>query len=343
MQSGTHSRLKGSETTDCTPNHAMTAGSVVVGGLFTDPEDLLTNDAPTPITATLDPSRAIFVPRGVGNSFQALEDGTAYTYLVDKHWSAELRSTYTFVNLADPELAIEWPIPLSECVLSEADRRHPMLADVAPMGSEKTLVTGCKGQLGRAVRAAAEARGLMGFEYTDVDEFDFSDPEAYGGIDWDLYGTVVNCGAYTAVDAAETEEGRVACWRANATGPALLAKACAEHGITLVHVSCVLSSLVEPLPSRICEPLPVTRRRAPDGVRHDEVSHSRHRNPSRSRHAAPPPMRAWRTRHDSPLNCTSLPWWTTLSITAAAIWSSPKTLPHMLNSRLVVNTTDWRS
>ena len=34
---------------------AMTAGSVVVGGLFTDPEDLLTNDAPTPITATLDP------------------------------------------------------------------------------------------------------------------------------------------------------------------------------------------------------------------------------------------------------------------------------------------------
>ena len=128
-----------------------------------------------------------------------------------------------------------------------------------------------------------------------------------------------------------------------------------ESGVTGFHLCralralgldcavCVLSSLVEPPPSRICEPLPVTRRRAPDGVRHDEVSHSRHRNPSRSRHAAPPPMRAWRTRHDSPLNCTSLPWWTTLSITAAAIWSSPKTLPHMLNSRLVVNTTDWRS
>ena len=27
---------------------AMTAGSVVVGGLFTDPDDLLTNDAPAP-------------------------------------------------------------------------------------------------------------------------------------------------------------------------------------------------------------------------------------------------------------------------------------------------------
>lgn len=188
-------------------------------------------------TCTLDPSKAIYVPRGVGNSFQALEDGTAYTYLVDAHWSAELKKTYTFVNLADPELGIKWPIPLSECTLSEADQHHPMLADALPMAPERTLVTGCRGQLGRAVRKLAEERGLQGFDYTDIDEFDFSDPEAYGKIDWTLYGTVINCGAYTAVDRAETPEGRVTCWRANATGPALLARTCAEHGITLVHVS----------------------------------------------------------------------------------------------------------
>ena len=112
--------------------------------------------------------------------------------------------------------------------------------------------------------------------------------------------------------------------------------------VLLVTQGCVLSSLVEPPPSRICEPLPVAWRRMPNGIRHDKVSHPRHRNPSRSRQA-PPPMRAWRTRQDSPLNCTSLPWWTTLSITAAAIWSSPKTLPQRLNSRLVVKTTDCRS
>ena len=188
-------------------------------------------------TCTLDPSKAIYVPRGVGNSFQALEDGTAYTYLVDAHWSAELKKTYTFVNLADPKLGIEWPIPLSECTLSEADQSHPMLADALPMAPERTLVTGCRGQLGRAVRRLAEERGLQGFDYTDIDEFDFSDPEAYGKIDWTPYGTVINCGAYTAVDRAETPEGRVTCWKANATGPALLARTCAEHGITLVHVS----------------------------------------------------------------------------------------------------------
>ena len=104
-------------------------------------------------TCTLDPSRAIYVPRGVGNSFQALEDGTAYTYLVDAHWSLELKRTYTFVNLADPELNIQWPIPLDEATVSEADKNHPMLKDVVPMAPKRTLVTGCNGQLGRAVRA----------------------------------------------------------------------------------------------------------------------------------------------------------------------------------------------
>ena len=173
----------------------------------------------------------------MGNSYQALEDGTAYTYLVNAHWSAELKSTYTFVNLADPDLGIEWPIPLSECELSEADKHHPVLADALPMAPRRTLVTGCNGQLGRAVRAAAEERGLPGFDYCDIDEFDLSEPGDYAKYDWSLYGAVINCGAYTAVDAAETPEGRRACWAANAAGPALMARTCAEHGIALVHVS----------------------------------------------------------------------------------------------------------
>ena len=189
-------------------------------------------------TCVVDPSKAVYVPRGVGNSFQALEDGTAYTYLVDAHWSAELKSTYTFVNLADPALGIDWPIPLSEAVVSEADLAHPMLADVVPMAPRRTLVTGCNGQLGRAVRALAEERGLSAwFDFCDVDSFDMSDPGAYSEYDWPLYGAVINCGAYTAVDRAETLEGRAAAWRVNACGPALLARTCAEHGITLVHVS----------------------------------------------------------------------------------------------------------
>ena len=189
-------------------------------------------------TCTLDPSRAIYVPRGVGNSFQALEDGTAYTYLVDAHWSLELKRTYTFVNLADPELDIQWPIPLDRATVSEADLNHPYLKDVVPMAPKRTLVTGCNGQLGHAVRRLAEERGVAkDFDFCDIDTFDMSDPDAYAQYDWSLYGTVINCGAYTAVDKAETPEGRAIAWKANATGPALLARTCSEHGITLVHVS----------------------------------------------------------------------------------------------------------
>ena len=188
-------------------------------------------------TTRLDPSKAIYVPRGVGNSFQALQDGTVYTYLVNAHWSLEQKKTYTFVNLADPELGIEWPIPLEESERSEADLHHPMLKDAKPMEPKRTLVTGCNGQLGRAVRAYAEAHGLRGFEYTDIDEFDFSDPTAYDKYDWSLYGTIINAGAYTAVDKAETAEGRPVAWKANAQGPALLARVAKDHHITLVHVS----------------------------------------------------------------------------------------------------------
>lgn len=106
------------------------------------------------------------------------------------------------------------------------------------MGGTRTLVTGCRGQLGRAVRALAEQRGEVDdFDFCDIDTFDMGDPEAYACVDWDAYGTVINCGAFTAVDAAETPEGRVTCWSANATGPSLLARTCAAHGVTLVHVS----------------------------------------------------------------------------------------------------------
>ncbi|RVT94957.1 dTDP-4-dehydrorhamnose reductase [Sphingomonas crocodyli] len=46
---------------------------------------------------------------------------------------------------------------------------------------------------------------------------------------------VINCAAYTAVDMAESEVE--AAYRANATGPKLLAEASAQAGVPIVHVS----------------------------------------------------------------------------------------------------------
>lgn len=188
-------------------------------------------------TMRLDPSKAIFVPRGVGNSFQTLQDGTAYTYLVDAHWSLSQKKTYKFVNLADPELNINWPIPLDQCELSESDLHHPLLKDAGFMQPKRTLIVGCKGQLGHALRHMAEELGLEEVEYVDSDSFNITNSDSYTSYDWDLYQTIINAAAFTAVDKAESEEGRKEAWSTNVVGVSKLAKVATEHGITLVHIS----------------------------------------------------------------------------------------------------------
>ena len=54
------------------------------------------------------------------------------------------------VNLADPTLAIDWPIPLDDpsVELSQKDRDSPALADVTPMAAAPVLVVGGSGQVG---------------------------------------------------------------------------------------------------------------------------------------------------------------------------------------------------
>jgi len=184
-------------------------------------------------TTELDPSRAIFVPRGVGNSYQTLEPDTAYTYLVNDHWSPD--ATYSFLNLADETVAIDWPIPLADVEISEKDRNHPRLADVTPIAPRKVLVLGAGGQLGTALRAALGDATHV--EYADRAALDLTDPGLPAARRWRDYGVIVNAAAYTAVDLAETPEGRKDSWAANAEGPARLARIAAENGLTLVHVS----------------------------------------------------------------------------------------------------------
>lgn len=85
----------------------------------------------TTFSIEINPGIAVFVPRGVANGYQTLEDNVAYSYLVNEHWSPEAQ--YTFVNLFDPAVHIPWPISKNEAVFSEKDARHPFLKDVIPM------------------------------------------------------------------------------------------------------------------------------------------------------------------------------------------------------------------
>lgn len=85
------------------------------------------------VTSEINNNKAVFIPQGVGNSFQTVEDDTYYIYSVSAHWSQELYSKYVALNMFDPALGIDWPISIAEAVVSERDRNLPMLSDVKPM------------------------------------------------------------------------------------------------------------------------------------------------------------------------------------------------------------------
>ena len=79
---------------------------------------------------TLTTENAIYVSRGLGNSYQTLTDGCLYGYLVNQHWSPD--ATYTLVSYADPELAISWPLAPDPALISEKDLQHPPLSSLPP-------------------------------------------------------------------------------------------------------------------------------------------------------------------------------------------------------------------
>ena len=182
-------------------------------------------------TLEMDPSKAIYIPRGVANAFQTLEENTVYTYLVNDHWRADA-TDYSFLNLADETANIQWPIPLGQAELSEKDKNHPRLADITPVPNKKTLVVGGLGQLGNALQAI-----LPDAEFVDKDDFDMTDPETYRQKNWRDYDTIINVAAYTAVDQAEAPEGRKMAWEINAKSISYLVKVANENRITFVHIS----------------------------------------------------------------------------------------------------------
>ncbi|HVL84614.1 MAG TPA: NAD(P)-dependent oxidoreductase [Pseudonocardia sp.] len=95
----------------------------------------------------------------------------------------------------------------------------------------RALILGAGGQIGRALGAALPHADALPRAALDIAT------AADADLDWSAYDVVLNAGAYTDVDGAQTPDGRVAAWRANATGPSVLAGLAHRHGFTLVHLS----------------------------------------------------------------------------------------------------------
>ncbi|NDL61141.1 dTDP-4-dehydrorhamnose reductase [Phytoactinopolyspora mesophila] len=104
------------------------------------------------------------------------------------------------------------------------------------------LVTGGSGQLGRDLRALSSpeadvrAPGSAELDVLDTRAVTEAISElSRAAVRANRQPLLINAAAYTAVDAAETDQERA--YAVNAAGPRILAFACARYGVPMVHIS----------------------------------------------------------------------------------------------------------
>ena len=101
---------------------------------------------------------------------------------------------------------------------------------------EKIIVTGCNGQLGRAVNKLYANDGHYELVNTDVGELDITNIDEVMSFVREVKPyAIINCAAHTGVDACETEGDKA--YRINAIGPRNLSIAATETNAKLIHIS----------------------------------------------------------------------------------------------------------
>lgn len=101
---------------------------------------------------------------------------------------------------------------------------------------KKIIVTGCNGQLGRAINVKYGNNMDIELVNTDVGELDITDiDKTIEFVRQVKPYAVINCAAHTAVDACETDVDNA--YKINAIGPRNLSIAARETGAKLMHIS----------------------------------------------------------------------------------------------------------
>ena len=70
--------------------------------------------------------RQLFIPKGFAHGFAVLSDMAVFQYKCDNYYAPESEGG---LALDDEVLNIDWGLELSEAILIENDRNHPMLQD----------------------------------------------------------------------------------------------------------------------------------------------------------------------------------------------------------------------
>lgn len=100
------------------------------------------------------------------------------------------------------------------------------------MDDAKFFIVGANGQLGTALK-----KKYPNAQSADVGELDITNKDSVLYYDWSNIEVILNAAAFTNVDGAETDEGRIAAWKVNATAVGYLSEVARQEDITLIHIS----------------------------------------------------------------------------------------------------------
>ena len=74
--------------------------------------------------------RQLFIPRGFAHGFSVLSEEAVFQYKCDNFYAPECEGAIAW---DDPALGIDWRLKPEEMILSEKDKKHPLLAEVTEL------------------------------------------------------------------------------------------------------------------------------------------------------------------------------------------------------------------
>ncbi len=70
--------------------------------------------------------RQFFIPHGFAHGFAVLSDTAVFQYKCDNYYHPEAEGG---LSITDPSLGIDWGMAIEDAILSDKDKKHPLLSD----------------------------------------------------------------------------------------------------------------------------------------------------------------------------------------------------------------------